>query len=201
MFLMRQIEVEIRPEWEKAKSVKKETEKYEDCEPNMLLGWTDKNPSLWDVSCAADKPTITDILVALFRRKKNGDKIAYLKFSSNAVEKAKLVLAQTNGNTGIQQIDLSKTHFELTGITAKQLCTLIYHILCEEYETGVFKKSDFDKIVFDIYDKYHVMQVASSGTAIASAATVAQNSTKIITASIEESVKIVESSSASGTKS
>jgi len=200
MFLMRQIEVEIRPEWEKAKSAKKEIELFEDCEPNMLLGWTDKNPSLWDVSSAAEKPTITDILVALFRRKKNGDKIAYLKFSSNAVEKAKLVLAQTNGNTGNQQIDLSKTHFELSGITAKQLCTLIYHILCEEYETGIFKKSDFDKIVFEVYDKYQVMQIASSGTAIASVATVAQSSTKIIPVSIEENGNIVESSSVSGTK-
>jgi hypothetical protein len=68
MDLMRQIDTTIKPEWDNIKG--KENVLVEDCEPNMLIGWTDKNPSIWDVSGEPNKPTLENILVALCRRKK-----------------------------------------------------------------------------------------------------------------------------------
>ena len=91
MDLLRQIETEIKQEWDNLKVAKKMNSLFEDCEPNMLIGWTDKNPSIWDVSGDKDKPTLEMILVALCRPiKKQWDKIAYIKFKDESVKKALL---------------------------------------------------------------------------------------------------------------
>lgn len=165
MHLMRQIEVEIKPEWERLKSSDKSCQPFEDCEPNMLRGWTDKNPSILDVSDNTGKPTLEQILVALCRRKKEDwEKIAYIKFDGATVDKSKLQLSSSNGNTGDQRVDMSKIHFEVKGITAKQLSTLIYYIIQDDFQTGIFKKSDFQKILVDAYDKTLTTQVQMSST-------------------------------------
>ncbi|NQV17588.1 MAG: hypothetical protein HQ534_03490 [Armatimonadetes bacterium] len=164
MDLLRQIETEIKPEWDNLKVTKKVDYPFEDCEPNMLIGWTDKNTSIWDVSGDTNKPTLEKILVALCRRKREWNKIAYLKFKKKSVEKAKLSLTGTNGNTSDQRIDTSNTHYEIQGITAKQLSTLIYYIAIDQFETGIFKKSDYDKILIEAYEKIEASQITSSST-------------------------------------
>lgn len=177
MYLMRQIETDIKSEWDRLKTSPNNTTVIEDCEPNMLIGWTDKNPSIWDVTADSNKPTLENILVALCRRKKNWDKIAYIKFKKSAVDNAKLILTRTNGNTSDSRIDTSNTHFEIKGVTAKQLCTLIYYITKDEFETGIFKKSDFDKIVLDAYDKTRISEFQKSRTSPDSAIVVMETST------------------------
>lgn len=164
MDLLRQIETEIKPEWDNLKVAKKVNGLFEDCEPNMLIGWTDKNPSIWDISGDKDKPILEGLLVALCRRKRNWDKIAYIKFKKESVRKANLSLTGTNGNTSDQRIDTSNTHYEIQGITAKQLSTLIYYISIDQFETGIFKKKDYDKILMEAYEKGQTSQITSSST-------------------------------------
>jgi hypothetical protein len=177
MYLMRQIETDIKSEWDRVKTSPKDATVIEDCEPNMLIGWTDKNPSIWDVTADSNKPTLDNILVALCRRKKNWEKIAYIKFKKSAVDNAKLILTKTNGNTSDSRIDTSNTHFEIQGVTAKQLCTLIYYITKDEFETGFFKKSDFDRIVLDAYDKILISELQKSRTSPNSATVITETST------------------------
>lgn len=164
MDLFRQIEPKIKPEWDNLKVAKKKNGLFEDCEPNMLIGWTDKNPSIWDVGGAPNKPTLESILVALCRRIKEWDKIAYIKFKKESVEKAKLRLTPTSGNTSDQKIDTSNTHYEIKGITAKQLSTLIYYITIDQFETGIFKKKEYDKILIEAYEKTQALEITSGGT-------------------------------------
>jgi hypothetical protein len=177
MYLMRQIETDIKPEWDKVKMSPKNTALIEDCEPNMLIGWTDKNPSIWDVTADSNKPTLENILVALCRRKKSWEKIAYIKFKKSAVDNAKLRLTKTNGNTSDTRIDISGTHFEIQGITAKQLCTLIYYTTKDEFETGIFKKSHFDKILLEAYDNTLISELQKSSTSPNYLTVVAETST------------------------
>ncbi|MDR3629306.1 MAG: hypothetical protein P4L42_03095 [Desulfocapsaceae bacterium] len=164
MDLLRQIENEIKPAWDNLRSKKKDNDMFEDCEPNMLIGWTDKNPSIWDVSGDNGKPKLEKILFALCRRKKQWDKITYIKFKKFSIEKAGLGLTCTNGNTSDPRIDTSNTHYEIREITAKQLCTLIYYISIDEFEIGIFKKADYDKILLDAYEKTQSSQVPQSRT-------------------------------------
>lgn len=180
MDLLRQIETEIKPEWDNLKVTKKVSNLVEDCEPNMLRGWTDKNPSIWDVSGDNGKPTLDRILVALCRRKKKEwDKIAYIKFKNECIEKAKLTLTGSPGNTSDQKIDTSNTHYEIVGVTAKQLSTLIYYISIDQFETGIFKKTEYDKILIEAYEKTQSLQIASSSTSPISVSSIsATSSTK-----------------------
>lgn len=164
MRLMRQIESDVKKEWDSLKNSSNDDLASEDCEPNMLKGWTDKNPSVWDISEENNKPSLHSILIALCRRKKDWDKIAYLIFKKTAVDQAKVTLVSSNGNTGDQRIDISKTHYELKNITGKQLCSLIYYIIRDEFETGFFKKSDFDKILLEVYDKQILTIAPESST-------------------------------------
>ena len=164
MDLLRQIEPKIKPEWDNLKDINKKLDTFEDCEPNMLTGWTDKNPSIWDVSGDTNKPTFENILVALCRRNKKWEKIAYLKFKKDSVDKANLSLTATNGNTSDQKVDTSHIHYEIQGITAKQLSTLIYYIAIDQFETGIFKKTEYIKILVRAYEKTQASQITSSGT-------------------------------------
>jgi hypothetical protein len=151
MNLMRQIDTEVKPQWDQIKNGKKYDEFKEDCPPTMLKGWTDDNPSIWEVD-HPDKPDLQKILIALCRRKKDWDKITYLLFNQSVVDSAGLTITQTNGNTGDVKIDMSKTHYEIKGLSAKQLCTLIYHIMISPFEVGLFKRSEFEKILLNAYD-------------------------------------------------
>ena len=164
MRLMRQIEPDVKREWDSIKKPPNNNLASEDCESNMLTGWTDKNPSVWDISEGKNKPNLKAILIALCRRKKDWEKIAYLIFKKAALDKAKVILEPTNGNTGDQRIDVSNTHYELKNITGKQLCSLIYYIISDEFETGLFKKSEYDKIVLEAYDKHYLSISSESST-------------------------------------
>jgi len=148
MKLMRQIESDVKREWDAVKSTSKDNLAFEDCEPNLLKGWTDKNPSVWDISGEKNKPSLKSILFALSRLLKSDWKeIAYLIFPQNSIDKAKGSLVSKNGNTSDQRINVSNTHYELKNITGKQLCSLIYYIINDEFETGLFKKSEYNKMV------------------------------------------------------
>ena len=46
MRLMRQIEPDVKREWDVVKNAPKDNLTLEDCEPNLLKGWTDRNPSV-----------------------------------------------------------------------------------------------------------------------------------------------------------
>jgi len=191
MKLLRQIETEIKPEWDKLKVSKKSNGLIEDCEPNMLIGWTDKNLSIWDVSGDSAKPTLENILVALCRTKKQWEKIAYLIFNKLAIEKAKLCIIGTNGNTTDNRIDTSKTHYEIQGITARQLGTLIYYISIDQFETGFFKKTDYDKILLTAYEKIQATQVPTSSTgSVLNSSSSAASTTRDKVELIEENVLI-----------
>ncbi len=177
MDLMRQIDVEIKSEWDKIRNSFPSITLVEDCEPNMLIGWTDRNPSIWDVTENSGKPSLENILVALCRRRKDWEKVAYIKFKKSAVDSAKLSLTKTNGNTSDSRIDLSNTHFQIEGVTAKQLCTLIYYIIKDKFETGIFKKSDYNKILLDAYDRTQISELQEGSTAYSSETLVTEAST------------------------
>lgn len=163
---MRQIEPDVKRDWDVVKSVSKDKLTLEDCEPNLLKGWTDRNPSVWDISGDKNKPNLGAILIALCRRKKDWKEIAYLVFKKNTIDKAKITLTSSNGNTGDPKIDNSNTHYELKNITGKQLCSLIYYIIIDEFEIGLFKKSEYDKIVLEAYDKYSLSITSESSTSL-----------------------------------
>ncbi len=177
MYLMRQIENAVKPQWDSLKQMERQLRPFRDCQPSMLRGWTDNNPSLWDISSDPDKPSLEDILVALCRTKKDWDKIAYLTFSKTAIYNAELTLTLTNGKTGDSKIDTSNTHYEIKELTAKRLCDLIYYIMQNNYETGYFKKTDFDKILYDGYTRSRIMNVATSGTTMIETSSVVKSST------------------------
>jgi hypothetical protein len=61
-------------------------------------------------------------------------------------------------------VDNSGVHFEIKGITGKELCTLLFHISSGKFETGVFKKSDFEAILYEVYDKFRTNTVVQSAT-------------------------------------
>jgi len=169
MLLMRQINAEIKPEWDKIKSSARKTDLVEDCEPHFLSGWTDKDPSIWDVSSDSTKPTLENILVALCKRiRKPWDKVAYITFTKDAIDCAKLILTQTNGKTGNPRIDTSKIHYEIKDVTAKQICTLIFYITQKGFATGLFKKSEFEKILIDAYDTTQAQEVQKNSTSLSS---------------------------------
>ena len=164
MELMRQLEAQHERLWKNLPSTKPEMEASSDCNPKLLSGWTDCDISLWDVSVVDKKPGLVDILVALCRQKKNWEKISYLLFSENAVSSAGLGLTPSNGKTGDQRVDTSRTHFEIKGITGKELCTLLFYVANGDCKTGTFSKKDFDGILLEIYDKTKVRPVIQSDT-------------------------------------
>lgn len=163
MNLMRQIDTEVKPQWDQIKNGKKYAEFVEDCPPTMLKGWTDDSPSLWEIDHPT-KPDLQKILFALCRRKKDWEKITYLLFDKTVVDNAGLKITQTNGNTGDAKIDISKTHYEISGLSAKQLCTLIYHIMISKFEVGSFKRSEYDKILLTAYDSSQVSVASKTET-------------------------------------
>ena len=168
MDLMRQLEAEHKRLWENLSPLKPEMVAASDCDPALLSGWTDRDISLWDVSGLDGKPRLQDILVALCRKKKNWDKISYLRFPKETVSKAGLSLTASNGNTGEQRVDTSHTHYEVKSITGKGLCTLLFQVSSGKFEIGVFTKKELDSILYRIYDSVairHVVQSATSQTA------------------------------------
>jgi len=164
MALMRQLEAEHKKLWDQLSPPKPEMVVAKDCEPALLSGWTDRDISLWDVSADGGKPGLQEILVALCRRKVGWDKISYLLFPAETVSSAGLSLTASNGNTGDQRIDISQTHFEIKGITGKQLCTLLFQVSISKFETGVFRTKDLNKILFEAYDKTATRPVVESAT-------------------------------------
>lgn len=162
MNLMRQIDNDVKPKWDEIKNGKKFEGLYEDCPPSLFKGWTDDNPSLWEID-HPEKPDLSTILIALCRNKKGfWEKITYLLFNKSVIDKAELNITPTNGNTGVSSIDMSKTHYEIKDVTAKRLCTLIYHIMKSQFEIRNFKKSEYDKILVDAY--FDTQVVASHKT-------------------------------------
>lgn len=164
MKLMRQLEAEHKKIWDQLAQPKPEMVDAKDCEPALLSGWTDRDISLWEVNALGGKPGLQEILHALCRRKKNWDKISYLLFPAEMVPSAGLNLTASNGNTGVQKIDISRTHFEIKGITGKGLCTLLFYVSTSNFETGVFTKKDFDKILFEAYDQTATRPMVETAT-------------------------------------
>ena len=161
MNLIRQIDNEIKPQWDEIKNGRKFKEFDKDCPPCLLRGWTDDNPSLWEID-NPDKPNLDKILFALCRRQKEWVKITYLVFNKNAIDSSNLSLTQTNGNTGDTKIDTSNSHYEVRHLSARSLCTLIYHIMVSDFEIGQYKKSEFDKILLNAYDSTPVIAQAKT---------------------------------------
>ena len=164
MDLMRQLEAEHKRLWENLSPLKPEIFAASDCDPALLSGWTDRDISLWDVRGLDGKPGLQDILVALCRKKKDWDKISYLRFPKETVSKAGLSLTASNGNTGDQRVDTSQAHFEIKGITGKGLCTLLFQVSSGKFETGVFTKKELESILYGIYDSVAIRQVVQSAT-------------------------------------
>ena len=164
MDLMRQLEEEHKRLWDNLSPPKPEMVVAHDCDPALLSGWTDRNISLWDVSAVGGKPGLQQILVALCRKKKNWDKISYLRFPKETVSSAGLSLTASNGNTGDQRVDTSRIHFEIKGITGKGLCTLLFQVSSGQFEIRVFTKKELESILYGIYDKVATRQVVQSAT-------------------------------------
>lgn len=165
MDLMRQLEAEHKNLWDNLSPPKPEMEDAKDCEPVLLSGWTDRDISLWDVSADGGKPGLKEILVALCRRKKNDwEKISYLLFPAETVSSVGLRLTETNGKTGDQKIDVSKTHFEIKGITGKELCSFLFQVSKSKFETGAFTKKELIKILYEAYDNTATRPVVDSAT-------------------------------------
>ncbi len=188
MMLMRQLEAEHIKTWDQLSKPNPEMEEAQDCDPALLSGWTDSDISLWDVSTDGRKPGRDKILVALCRKKVGTwDKISFLLFPAETVASAGLNLTASNGKTGDQRIDVSGTHFEIKGITGKQLCTLLFQISHSRFETGIFKKSEYDKILLEAYDNTAtrpVVEGATSSTAgiiFSSSGTGEQSTSTILT--------------------
>lgn len=165
MALMRQLEAEHKKLWDQLSPPKLEMVDAKDCEPALLSGWTDRDISLWDVSAVGGKPRREEILVAICRNRKNAwGKISYLLFPAETVSSAGLSLTASNGNTGDQKIDISKTHFEIKGITGKELCTFLFQVSISKFETGVFTEKQLTRILYEAYDKTATRPVVESAT-------------------------------------
>lgn len=164
MDLMRQLEVEHKRLWDNLSPRTPEMVAARDCDPALLSGWTDRDISLWDVSGSDGKPTLKEILVALCRRKQNWEKISYLRFPEESVTLVGLTLTSSNGKTGDQRVDNSHTHFEIKGITGKELCTLLFHLSNGEFETGIFTKKELERILYESYDTMTTRPVVQSAT-------------------------------------
>lgn len=165
MTMLRQLEADHKKYWDNLSKPDPNMEVNQDCDPVLLSGWTDPDISLWDVSADTRKPGLEKILIALCRRKpKNWDKISYLLFPEETVSLAGLNLTASNGKTGDQRVDISGTHFELKGITGKQLCTLIFHVSHSKFVTGLFKRTDYDRVMFEAYDRTITESVVESST-------------------------------------
>ncbi len=144
MNLIRILDFKVKNQWDQIKGSKHLEELDEDCPPRFLEGWTDDNPSLWET----DNPPVLDvntILYAIYRSKNYSDKIAYLRFDKSAIDEAQLALIQTKGRTNDPLVDGYNIHYEIQGMTGKGLCMLIYHILNSQFETGEYKKADFQE--------------------------------------------------------
>lgn len=165
MKLMRQLEAQHKKLWDQLRPPKSELIDAEDCNPELLSGWTDRDISLWDVSDSGSKPTMVEILVALCHRKKEWEKVSYLIFPADTVSNAGLLLTESNGNTGDQRIDLSHTHFEIKNISGRKLCSFLYHVSISEFETGLFTRRDFDEILYEAYNRISTRPVLETSTA------------------------------------
>lgn len=164
MDLIRQLKFEDKPFWDKKLQITSEMEENKDCDPTMLSGWTDRDISLWDVSAGDGKPGLYEILFALCRSKDDWVKISYLKFSDDAVVSTGLSLTQSFGKTSDIRVNNSRTHYEIKGITGKELCTLLFNIYNSNFETGVFTKKEFNNLLLDIYDKTKIQQIVNGST-------------------------------------
>ncbi len=164
MDLMRQLEAEHKHLWDNLSPLKPELVAARDCEPTFLSGWTDRDISLWDVSAVGGKPGLQEILIAICRKKTNWQKISYLRFPKETVSLAGLSLTASNGNTGDPKVDISRTHFEIKGITGKGLCTLLFQVRTGEFETGVFTKKELERILYETYDSAETRPVFQNAT-------------------------------------
>lgn len=152
---MRQLDIDHKKLWDQLRPPSEKLKAGTDCDPVLLSGWTDQNISLWDVSASNGKPSLIDILIALCRNKpQNWEKIIFLLFPADTVTASGLTLTESNGKTGYQKIDVSKTHYELKNITGKELCTLLYHISISDFKIGVFSKKDYQNILYKAYEAY-----------------------------------------------
>ena len=163
---MRQLEAEHKPLWDMIPNHSEDSGNTNDCDPALLSGWTDRNLSLWDVSSDSGKPGLQDILIAICRKKRDWEKISYILFPQEAVSLTGLSLTSCNGKTGDQWVDTSGTHFEIKNITGKELCTLIFHVTKNKFRTGIFKKTEMENILLDVYDKTNKKQVVNGNTSL-----------------------------------
>jgi hypothetical protein len=164
MDLMRQLEARHKSLWDNLSRPTPEMVAASDCDPALLSGWTDRDISLWDVGAVNGKPGLQEILVALCYRKKNWDKISYLRFPKETVSSAGLNLTASNGKTGDPRVDNSHTHFEIKGITGKELCALLFQVSSGKFATGEFTKKELDKILYDSYCSMKTRSVVQSTT-------------------------------------
>jgi len=164
MDLMRQLKAEHKRLWDNLTPLKPEMVTSSDCDPALLSGWTDRDISLWDVNGLDGKPGLQEILIALCRNKKEWDKISYLRFPKETVSAAGFSLTESNGKTGVPRVDTARIHFEIKGITGKELCTLLFHVSRGRIETGVFKKTEMEKILLEAFYSSASRQVVQGAT-------------------------------------
>lgn len=163
MVLMRQIENDAKSQWDEVAKNKKYTGSKDDCLPAMLRGWTDNDPSLWELVEDPRKPSRLEILTALCRNKKDDwEKITYLTFDKKAIEETGLEITPSTGKTGDSKVDQSRTHYEIKGLTIKGLCALLYNITLSQFDIGIFKKSEYLAIIIKGYDNSRMAIVSKT---------------------------------------
>ena len=190
---MRQLDANHKTLWDQLKPPSDELTTTPDCDAALLAGWTDRDISLWDVSGVDGNPGLIDILVALCRnKKKDWDKISYLRFPKETVPSSGLELTRNNGNTGDQRVDNSHVHYEIKEITGKQLCSLLFHISCSKFETGIFSKREFDSIVYQGYEKFKTSPVAQSATSQAQSISLQAGTSILPTEQLPSETPIIE---------
>lgn len=137
---MRKCDHSLKLYWDHALDNKAEILASEDFSPQLLGAWVDNVPSIWRLD--ESRCSLEDILAAVCMTLKPWEnpeqKVAYLIFDEAAVSKAGLAgkMSQTNGKTQVPDIDTSGMHFEISGLTAKGLYSLMLAIIELGFRTG-----------------------------------------------------------------
>jgi hypothetical protein len=160
---------ENRPPWDNYKNPSKANSQYpsDDCDPQLLQGWTDENPSIWDVSEKGGNPGLDDVLYAFFDlNSEKMEKTTYLVFKTEAIELSglKQKFCQRDGGTGVTRIDKTKIHFQLEGITGKELCKLINTIINTGFDIQKYSLRDHKASRKDILNRFFSYETSSSSS-------------------------------------
>lgn len=104
--------------------------------------WAEDSPSIWKIEDSDEKLKKEDIFFAIYEGCKAEDNIYFIGFNSDAIKKAELELRKTDGNTKIQRIDQSGSHFEIPEFSSKKIQPLLYEIIRDGWEFFEYKTKD-----------------------------------------------------------